>query len=189
LEIGDALGDEASILDVLGDYGGFANALGAHRIYATQISHYCTLLFVCLSIIALRAGSDLKAVDDHIRKFLTDQQGKDCKSGEIYLSQLRTGALWAVRRMDELYEKGLEHRGPETFVLCMFLSNIVANNSLNKLIGGLSIHSYRKLAQCEGTEKFTSEVAICEPPEGELQTDFPFHMAFLAKVALGNRRR
>ncbi|KAH8701180.1 hypothetical protein GQ44DRAFT_718009 [Phaeosphaeriaceae sp. PMI808] len=168
--IGDAPSDEASILDILEYYGEFANKLGAHKAYATQIAYYSTLPFVCLAIVALRTGSDVGAVDDHMKKFLTDQQGKECKSGETYLSRLRTGALWAVRRMDELYKKGLKHRGPEIFVL-----------------SGPSIHSYRKFAQCKGTEKFTNEVAVCKPPEGELQADIPFDIPFLTKVILGNR--
>jgi hypothetical protein len=129
LEIGDAPSDEANILDVLGDYGGFANTLRTHRIYSKQVANYSTLLFVCLCVIALRAGSDLKVVDDYMRKFLTVQQGKECRSEKTYLSQLRTGALWVVKRMDELDKKGLKHRGPEMFVLCTFLNNIVANNS------------------------------------------------------------
>lgn len=129
LMIGDAPSDEASILDLLEQYGGSTHALGAHKAYATQIAYYSTLLFVCLAIVALRTGSDVEAVDGHMKKFLTDQQGKECTSGKPYLSRLRTGALWAVRRMDELYEKGLKHRGPEIFVLCVFLSTVIANNS------------------------------------------------------------
>ncbi|KAF2182599.1 hypothetical protein K469DRAFT_690714 [Zopfia rhizophila CBS 207.26] len=172
LKIGNAPGGEASILDVLGDYRGFANALGVHRTYAIQISYYSTLLFVGLCIVALRTGTNPEVVDDHMRKFLTEQQGKECTAGETYLSQLRTGALWTIKRMDELYETALKHRGWEIFLLC-----------------SPSIHSYRKLSKCEGTEKFTSEVAICEPPEeGEVQADIPFHITFLIKVILGNRR-
>ncbi len=129
LVIGDAPSDEASILDLLEHYGGSTNALGAHKAYATQVANYSTLLIVCLAIVARRTGSDVEAVNGHMRKFLTDQQGKKCTSGPSYLSRLRTGALWAVRRMDELYEKGLKHRGPEIFVLSMFLSTVMASNS------------------------------------------------------------
>ncbi|KAF2182617.1 hypothetical protein K469DRAFT_586197 [Zopfia rhizophila CBS 207.26] len=129
LGIGDTPGGEASILDVLGDYRVFTNALGAQKAYVTQISYYSTLLFVGLSIVALRTGANPEAVDDYMRKFLTDQQGKECTAGETYLSQLRTGALWPIRCMDELYDKGLKHRGWEIFVLCMVLSYVLANNS------------------------------------------------------------
>jgi hypothetical protein len=51
LDIGGKPDGETGILDVLGDYRVFANALAAHRIYATQISYYSTLLFICLCII------------------------------------------------------------------------------------------------------------------------------------------
>lgn len=110
---------KASILMVLEDYGIFANKLGGHRAYATQISYYSTLLFFCLSIIALRAGADIEAVDNHLREFLTEQQGQKCDAGAVYLSRLRTGALWPLKRMVELERKGLKHRSAELFVLCM----------------------------------------------------------------------
>ena len=128
LKIGNAPHDNASILHVLGEYGGLANGLRAHSNFAKRIAHYSALLFVCLSIIALREGSRIKAVDDQLRKYLKDKQG-ECTAGGTYLSQLRTGALWAVKRMDELDKKGLGHRGPEIFVLCMFLSNMMESNS------------------------------------------------------------
>ncbi len=119
LDIGNKPDDEASILDVLGDYRVFANALAAHRTYATQISYYSTLVFICLCIIALRAGAELGAVEDHLRDYLTEQQGKKCEAEGTYLSQLRTAALWPLKRMDELYRKGLKHRAWEVILHCM----------------------------------------------------------------------
>jgi hypothetical protein len=53
-------------------------------------------------------------------------------------------------------------------------------------IGCLSIHTYRKLADCKDTEKFTGEVSICEPPEPEPQANVPFYIAFLIKFILGH---
>lgn len=119
LAIGDKPGSGASILDVVGDYRAYANELVVNKCYATQISYYSTLLFTCLCIIALRAGARRDAVDDQLREYLTEQQGEKCESEGTYLSQLRTAALWPVKRMDELYKKGLEHRAWEVFLHCM----------------------------------------------------------------------
>lgn len=167
-DIGHKLDDKESILDVLRDYGRFANALGAHKVYATQISNYGTLLFICLSIVARKTGAKPEVVDEHIKKFLMRQQEK-CDAGSEYLTRLRTAALWPVKQMNELYRKGLKHRAWEMFVLC-----------------GPSIHFYKKLALVD-TEEVTSRVVICEPPEGEVQADVPFDITFLTKIILGER--
>ncbi|KAF1999274.1 hypothetical protein P154DRAFT_232813 [Amniculicola lignicola CBS 123094] len=103
----------------LEDYGHFLDRVGAHKVFATQISHYSTLLFVCIAIIA-RKIRPVDAVDVCMKRFLTIQQGKDCNAQTKYLSRLRSGALWAVHIMEGLADKGLKHRGPEAFLLCMF---------------------------------------------------------------------
>lgn len=128
LDIGDAPGRETSILNVLRDYQVFTSVLRTERDYAKQVSYYSTLLFVGLSKVALWTGANLDEVDDHMRKFLTDQQGKECKATMTYLGQLRTAATWPIRRMDELYDKGLKHRSWEIFVLCMVPSSVLANH-------------------------------------------------------------
>ena len=88
MKIGDVPDNKASILAVLGDYHAFANTVRANKTYATQISNYSILLFLCLCIVAVWAGTELEAVDNHMKKFLIMQQGKTCKAGMVYLLQL-----------------------------------------------------------------------------------------------------
>ncbi|CBX91489.1 predicted protein [Plenodomus lingam JN3] len=126
LNIGDAPGTEASILNILSDYQVFTSVLGAEKAYATQVSNYSTLLFVGLSIVAFSVGTDPEKVENHMRKFLTHQQSKVCTAKGSYLSKLRTAALGPIKRMDELCEKGLKDRSWEIFVLCMASSNVLA---------------------------------------------------------------
>ena len=124
LDVDNTLDSKAGILDVLEDYGRFVVGLEIHKTWAIQLSYYSSLLFVCLCIISLHAGADKDAVNDQLRQFLTELQGKKCEAGADYLSQLRSAVLWVLRRMDELEKRGMEHRSYEMFVLCMAFNNI-----------------------------------------------------------------
>jgi len=124
LDVGNTLNSKADILGVLEDYGRFVVGLEIHKTWAIQLSYYSSLLFVCLCVISLHAGADKDAVNDQLRQFLTELQGKKCEAGADYLSQLRSAVLWVLRRMGELEKRGMEHRSYEIFVLCMAFNNI-----------------------------------------------------------------
>lgn len=122
---GDKAEDTDSIPKIVNDYGTFAQALGAHKIYATQISNYSTVLFICLTIVAYEAGMKLESVNESTKSFLKKQQGT-CVADRKHLKRLRNAASWLARQSIELYRKGLMHRAWEIFVLSMIFNNTVA---------------------------------------------------------------
>jgi hypothetical protein len=118
LEVNQPRDGNANVLDILQDYGSFTNELTINTMYTTQISHYATLLFVCLAVIARHTGVKPLDVDTQIVKFLKKQQGHGTDNLD-HARRLRKAALWPIERMKELYKKGLKHRAWEIFVLCM----------------------------------------------------------------------
>jgi hypothetical protein len=109
--------DRASMIQMLDDYGAFLNELATRKNYATQVSHFSTLLFCCLALVALELDTPLTKVDEIMKTCLSQQYGNCTASGK-YLSRLRTAARWAVQRVDELYKVGLKHRAWEIFLMC-----------------------------------------------------------------------
>lgn len=106
-----------NIFDALEQYQQYASTLITQNKIVRPVSDYATLVFMCLCVVSIHSGISIKKVEEQIKKFFTTQQ-KECTSTSKYLSSLRTGALWALRQMDELYQTDLRHRAWEVFLIC-----------------------------------------------------------------------
>jgi len=182
-------GSIASIVQVLDDYASLPKQLHVAKAYTTQISRFADILFISLNFIARKVGVKPEIVDNHIKAYLYGVNSENRQDHDLgYVRHLRAAILWPIKRMAELDEKGLGHRAYELFVIYTPKS-IVSTIPSHIILGGPSIHTYRRYSSKGETSKFTDAVPICKPPDGELQASITFHVPFLCKLILGQRCR